>query len=60
MPAMPSGLNSTSTTKNRPNHSIQPVVMAPITSRATKKAAAPITGPQNETRPPPTKVIITT
>ena len=38
MPAMPSGLNSTSTTKDRPNHSIQPVVSAPITSRARKNA----------------------
>ena len=45
--------------KSKPNHSIQALVSAPITSRAIRNVKTPTTGPQKLTRPPPTSVIIT-
>ncbi len=44
----------------RPYHSDQVEVSAPSASRAMKKIAAPINGPQKLTKPPPIRVIITT
>ena len=57
---MPSGLSSTIAMNIKPYQSGQVEVSAPSASRATKNTAAPISGPQKLTRPPPISVIITT
>ena len=57
---MPSGLNSTIAMNSSPYHSSQASVYAPSRSRARMKNAAPITGPQKLTSPPPISTIITT
>ena len=60
MPASPSGLNSTSAMNTSPYQKSHVSVYAPSRSRARMKNAAPISGPQKLTKPPPTSTIITT
>jgi hypothetical protein len=53
-------LSSTIAMNMSPYHSGHVDVSAPSASRATKNRAAPISGPQKLTSPPPINVIMTT